>query len=458
MKKMNRSARYIAIDVLCSWEESHLPVDQIMEQYIANVALGDARDRQLTMSLVYGVLRWRGYLDWVVEKFSKHPLAKIKNRTLQALRVGIFQLLFLDRIPVSAAINETVQALKNMKQPKWLTGFVNGVLRSVDRERKKIPNPLHAEDIDSLPETALLSHPQWLIDRWQKRYGDAEATRICRQNNTQPPICLRVNTEQTTPSALFEKLKNHGLTVAAGEHSPLAIKLHGFHGPITAVPGFIHGLFQVQDEAAQLVSLILGFLQPGRSYLDGCAGLGGKTSHLAQLLPSDCRLVAIEPNIGRIKKLQENLQRLRLDTTVTIVEGTLESLLPSYKDKFAGVLIDVPCSGLGVIRRHPDIRWNRSPNDLLSYQEKQIGLLKIAAQLVAPQGILVYATCSTEPEENDEVIKRFLALDPRFALSDCRAVLPENGVCLVDSQGFFRTLPGRDDLDGFFGARLIKRR
>ena len=456
MEKSSRGARYIAIEILRQWEESKLPLDMVMEQHFANTVLGDPRDRQLIMSLVYGVIRWRGYLDWVVEKFSKHPLAKLMNRTLQALRVGIFQILFLDRVPPSAAINETVQALKDMKQPQWLAGFVNGVLRSVARERLNISHPLYAKNIDSLPEAALLSHPEWLISRWKKRYGKEGAVTICKRNNTIAPICLRVNTTLTTPSAQLEKLRNNGLHAGPGQFSPLAIKLDYFHGPVTTVPGFAEGLFQVQDEAAQLVSMLLGPLQPGDSYLDGCGGLGGKTSHLAQMVPAGSSLVAVEPNIGRIRKLQENLERLRLDMTVTIVEGTLDSLLPASKEKFAGVLIDAPCSGLGVIRRHPDIRWNRDPGDLRRYHEKQVRLLEDAAQLLAFQGVLVYATCSTEPEENDEVVKKFLATHPQFILSDCRDVLPESGACLVDSLGFYRTLPGRDDLDGFFAARLIK--
>ena len=457
MKKTARGARYIAIEILCSWEERGLPLDQLIEHHIANMVLGDPRDRQLIMSLVYGVMRWRGFLDWVVEKFSKHPLAKIKNRTLQALRVGIFQLLFLDRVPASAAINETVQALKDLKQPQWLTGFVNGLLRNVQREQQNIPHPLHPKNIDSLPEAAMMSHPEWLINRWKNRYGSAGAITICQKNNTIAPICLRVNTTLTRPAALLEKLRNTGHTVEAGSYSPVAIKLTDFNGPVTAIPGFAAGVFQVQDEAAQLVSLLLDPLQPGRSYLDGCSGLGGKTSHLAQMLAPGSTLVALEPNIGRLRKLQENLVRLRLDATVTIVEGTLASLLPDSKEKFAGVLIDAPCSGLGVIRRHPDIRWNRSPEDLLRYQQKQLDLLKDAAQLVALQGILVYATCSTEPEENDDVVNKFLAMQPRFILSDSRDTLPENAAGLVDSKGFFRTLPGRDDLDGFFAARLIKK-
>jgi 16S rRNA (cytosine967-C5)-methyltransferase len=457
MKKTTLSPRYIAIEILCSWEESHLPVDQLMEQYIAKTTLDDPRDRQLIMSLVYGVIRWRGYHDWIIGKFSKHPLAKIKNRTLQALRVGIFQLLFMDRVPASAAINETVQALKDMKQPKWLTGFVNGILRSVDREHQNIPNPLDAKNIVSLPEAALLNHPEWLIKRWRKRYGDAEAAAICQKNNMLAPLCLRANTSRISPSSLLEKLNAAGIKTEPGKYSPLAITLVGYHGPITAIPGFAEGFFQVQDEAAQLISLLLGPMQPDKSYLDGCAGLGGKTTHLAQMLPPENSLVAIEPNIGRIKKLKDNRGRLRLDTTVTIVEGTLDSLLPDNKEKFHGVLIDAPCSGLGVIRRHPDIRWNRSTGDLLRYQKKQMALLRDAAQLVASKGVLVYATCSTEPEENEVVVKKFLATHPQFVLSDCKDVLPESGFCLVDCQGFFRTLPSRDDLGGFFAARFIKK-
>jgi len=451
---LSKSPRYIAIEVLCRWEENHLPVDQVMEQYISSMIPGDPRDRQLSMSLVYGVIRWQGYLDWVIGEFSKHPLAKIKLRTLQGLRVGLFQLFFLDRVPASAAINETVQALKDMKQPKWLLGFVNGILRNVERQRKNISTPFNNM---LLPESALLSHPKWLIRRWKNRYGDTKTSTLCKSNNTIAPLCLRTNTTLTTTDTLLKKFDKAGIKAEPGKYSPLGIKLMDYRGSVINIPGFAEGLFQVQDEAAQLVPMLLGPLQKERSYLDGCAGLGGKTSCLAQMLPAESKLVAVEPNKRRIKKLKENLVRLQLDTSVTIVEGAIASLLPDFKEKFTGVLIDAPCSGLGVIRRHPDIRWNRTQEDLLRYQEMQSAILESAAQLLAPEGILVYATCSTEPEENEEVVEKFLATHPRFLLSDCRDVLPENGAPLVDSMGFFKTLPGQDNLDGFFAARLIKK-
>jgi 16S rRNA (cytosine967-C5)-methyltransferase len=453
MKKSSQGPRYIAIEILCSWEKSRLPLDQVMKKYFSRMVLDDPRDRQLSMSLIYGVLRWRGYLDWVIGEFSKHPLAKMKSRTLQALRIGFFQLFFLDRVPASAAINETVQALKDMKQPKWLTGFANGILRNAERQRQTTPTPFNNMP---LPESALLSHPDWLIRRWKNRYGDLLAATIFRKNNREAHLCLRANTTLTTADALLKKFKKADINAEPGKYSPLAVKLIDYHGPVIHIPGFAEGLFQVQDEAAQLVAMLLGPLQKKKSYLDGCAGLGGKTSHLAQMLPAENTLIAIEPNIGRVKKLRENLARLRLETSVTIVEGTVGSLLPEMKEKFAGVLIDAPCSGLGVIRRHPDIRWNRIPGDLLRYQETQSVILNSAAQLLAPGGTLVYATCSTEPEENEEVVNKFLARHSRFSLSHCRDVLSENETGLVDNMGFFRTLPGQDDLDGFFAARLIK--
>jgi 16S rRNA (cytosine967-C5)-methyltransferase len=454
MEKIVRGPRYIAIEILCRWEERHLPLDQLMEQFFAGMAPENASDRQLTLSLVYGVIRWRAYLDWVLSRLSSHPLAKMKPRTLQALRIGLFQLVFLDRIPPSAAVNETVQALKDMQQPKWLAGFVNGILRNLARQRVNIPTPFRNKD--SIPEAALLGHPDWLIKRWKDRYGKSQTVALCVANNTQASLCLRVNTSLTTRSALLEKFKTAGMDAHPGKFSPVAIRIAAYHGPIAKIPGFADGLFQVQDEAAQLVSLLLGPLKPGNTYLDGCAGLGGKTSHLAQMMSAGSGLSASEPHTGRVKKLKENLVRLRLDKTVTIVEGTIDSLLPGMKEIYAGVLIDVPCSGLGVIRRHPDIRWNRNPGDLLRYQERQSALLETAAELVAPAGTLVYATCSTEPEENEAVVTKFLENHPRFSLSDCRETLPESGASLVDSMGFFRTLPGGNDLDGFFAARLIK--
>ncbi len=458
MDKKGRSTRYAALAVLCRWEERGLPLDQVMEEELADANLRDPRDRQFIRAMVFGVARWRGCLDWVAGQYASRPPAKMESPVLQGLRLGLFQLLFLDRVPASAAINETVQALKAMQQPKWLTGFVNGVLRSAERDRKNIPDPRHEAAAGKMPEPARLSHPEWLLKRWIKRYGIAETEALCQTNNTVAPVTLRVNTALISPATLLQQLQKEGLNAEPGAYSPVSIRLADHAGPVVAIPGFEDGLFQVQDEAAQLVSYLLGPLQPRCSCLDACAGLGGKTSHLAQLLPAGAKLVASEPNSSRSRKLKENLGRLHLDPLVTIVDGALASLLPRHAESFHNVLVDAPCSGLGVIRRHPDIRWNRNAADLRRYQAKQLQILDTAARLVAEQGILVYATCSTEPEENEVVVEKFLAGHPGFSLADCRETLPGPAKTLADSCGFFRTLPGRDDLDGFFAARIIKKK
>jgi 16S rRNA (cytosine967-C5)-methyltransferase len=437
------SARLIAINTLCRLQESREPVDRILEDLCRGIAI-DQRDRQLAMAIVYGVCRKRAYLDWVLSQFSKHPLAKVKNRTLQALRTGVFQILFLDRIPDSAAVNETVAAFKEIKQPKHLTGFVNGMLRTISRKKESI-----ASDTDpAIPEKALLNHPDWLLKRW-RHYGKDTTTSICRYNNEPATLCLRVNRKLTSTDDFINRLRKADVTTQAGNFSPDAVYLPEYRGNIQTIPGYDEGLFQVQDEAAQLVTLLLGPFT-GKRYLDGCAGLGGKATHLAQLLPGDCEITAVDPSRRRIELLKQNSG----SRDMVIHHCSLENI--PDKGPYDGILIDAPCSGTGVIGRHPDIRWNRQPDELAGYRARQIGLLQTAANLMEKGGVLVYATCSLEPEENDEVIQTFIADHPEFHLTDCRRYLPGQAAKLIDRQGFFRTIPGRDNLDGFFAARLEK--
>ncbi|MCF6291679.1 MAG: 16S rRNA (cytosine(967)-C(5))-methyltransferase RsmB [Desulfobacterales bacterium] len=446
---MNPTPRELAIDILCQWERDNLPIDQILEVRRRREEMADPRDWQLLFALVHGVIRWRGYLDWVLGRFSRHPLNRMKPRTRQALRVGTLQLLFMDRIPPAAAINETVAALKQSRQPGWLTGFVNGVLRTIARRQPDLPRP---QDQDSdLPETARFSHPQWLVDRWKKRYGQEGCGAICAADNSPAILCLRVNSRAISRPALQEMFAAAGIEARPGLFSPEALLLDDFQGAITGLPGYVQGFFQVQGEAAQMAGRLLLPLQPDNSYLDGCAGPGGKTSHLAQELPIGAKLLAVEPNRLRIQRLRDNLARLQLTDRVRIIEDILENI----NGTFNGIILDAPCSGLGVISRHPDIRWNRTAADLGRYQKKQLALLNTAVPLLARAGILVYVTCSTEPEENEMVIEKFLAAHSEFTLENAQDFLPEQ---LVDQDGFFRTLPGQHGMDGFFGARLRKER
>jgi len=440
------NSRAIAMDTLLAWEKSQEPLDQVLEIMLSGAAADDPRDRQLVMALVYGVVRWQGYLDATIQKFSSHPLRHMKPLTLAALRIGLYQLVFLDRVPESAAINETVQALKLARQPKWLTGFANGVLRAMARQKAALPAPDEA--------TAVLSHPAWLVARWQALFGPERTRRICWINNTLPPLVLRVNSHRISVDDWQALLLGKGIACERGLFAQEAVRINNFQGSVTSLPGYEQGFFVVQDEAAQLVTQLLAPFASGR-YLDACAGLGGKALHLAQLLPEGGLVVAVEPSLKRQNLLKANLQRLG-GPEVEIHGTTLQAFVGQRQGAFAGVLVDAPCSGLGVVRRQPDIRWKRTLDALRGYQAKQQELLASAAGLVEKGGVIVYATCSIDPLENDEVIAAFINEHPEFFITPAQEYLPEAARSLCDAKGFFKTTP-EQGLDGFFAARMERK-
>jgi 16S rRNA (cytosine967-C5)-methyltransferase len=405
---------------------------------------------QLAKAIIFGVLRRRQYLDFIIGRFSRHPVGKMKLRTLVALRIGIYQLLLLDRVPQSAAVNETVQAFKAARPPVWLIRFVNGVLRNVARNKTNLPTPDRAT-IDGEP---ILNHPDWLIRRWEQFFGRKKTKDICRINNEPPLLTIRVNSTLISRDNLSALLEKSGHRAEPGRFSDAALSLPGFHGNINALPGYEEGFFVVQDEAAQLASCLFG-VQKGGKYLDGCAGVGGKTTYLAALLPDMGQLTAVEPEKGRYRLLGENLCRLKM-TAVLTENVTLAEFAAKTRQLYDGILLDVPCSGTGVIRRRPDIRWNRLAGDLPVYQQEQLQLIDTASLLLRANGTIVYATCSLEPEENEQVISIFLAAHPHFFLADAGAYLPSQAACLIDAQGCFYSTPDAG-LDGFFAARLCRK-
>ncbi len=453
MTKPAPTSRDLAISILAGWSAAKGNLDNLSRKHFeVHPGLSD-RDRHLVLLLTRGVLRQLEYLDFVIDRFSSVPLAKMKVLTLMALRVGVYQILFLSRIPDSAAVNETVRSLKKRRQPRWLTGFVNGLLRTVAREKKTIPPPTRAGSENG----PLLNHPDWLIRRWEQRFGRQTTRSICRQNNTIPELCLRVNTRRLERVDLLNRLHALGIACRPGTYAPhsIIIEEEGGGNP-TVLPGFAEGDFQVQDEAAQLVTMLLAPVSG--TILDGCAGLGGKTSYLAQLGPPGTRLVAVEPDRQRFSLLEKNLSRLGLlDKMVELRQCTLQDFAATTRHSFGSILLDVPCSGTGVIRRHPEIRWNRQPRDLAVLQAQQQRLLDLAASMLEKQNSrLVYVTCSLEAEENDQVIEHFLAVHPEFRIGNCAPLLPGRAQDLVDRQGFFRSLPCQG-LDGFFAALLVRK-
>ncbi len=445
---MKRTPRYVALSVLVSWNRLQEPIDQLLNKELTKCDLADSRDTHLISALLHGVMRWQGYLDFIISRFSKHPLKKMKPVTRAALRIGVYQLLYMDRIPQAIAIHETVQALREQRQPKWITGFVNGVLRSVKREQESLPAPVS-------DEVACLNLPGWLRLRWEKRYGQERCLALCRAINTQPATTIRLTGEGSVQKDFIDNLSNETEVVSfPGKYVSEAICLENIKGGVINLPGYVEGRFWVQDEAAQLAPHLLAPFSDS-AYLDGCAGLGGKTLQISNLIPSGGHVVAVEPTGQRYHLLQDNLQRVRIENVAT-VQVTLQEYAKSTEKQFQGILIDAPCSGLGVIRRQPDIKWQRTPADLLRYQKTQLKILNTAAPLLQKGGVLVYATCSTEPEENDEVVRLFLEQHLDFVVTSAQSYLPEAARSLVDEHGFFRPMPD-DGLDGFFAARLQKK-
>ena len=404
------------------------------------------------MQLVYGVLRNRQYLDRILEILSKTPLHKLDPFVHQALAVGLYQLYFLERIPESAAVNEVINSCKVAKIPKRLHGFVNGILRQSIRQKKHLAQKALTDKND----TVILNHPDWLVKKWQNSFGTKETRRICINNNHEPLLVLRINISRVPLNDFSLMLKQADIDHRPGSYAKDCVVLPDFHGSIPAIPGYKEGFFQVQAEAAQLATELLAPLKPGGHYLDGCAGLGGKTLHLLELgHHSNLHIHAVEPDSRRLTQLKHNLNRLNPDHNLAMHPTSLQDFGSVTSLLFNGILIDAPCSGTGIIGRHPDIRWNRREDDLPGYQQEQLALLEVASKLLRPQGILVYATCSLEPEENQDVITSFLADHPEYKTTDCTPFLPVQAQQFVEN-GFFAPRPSTS-IDGFFAARLQRR-
>lgn len=446
--------RQVALNVLNELEQKDDTLDAILERTFRKQITLERRDRALVMELVYGVLRNRGRIDWMLDKFSRIPRSKIDPFVQNVLRLGTYQILYTDRIPPSAAVNESVNLVK-INQPEWVTRFANGVLRAIERGRGDINLPDAARDpLGAI--TIETSHPSWLVERWMNRYGEEATHALCRANNQIPTTVIRTNTLRLKRDQLFQFLKKEVPGIEPTLYSPEGLLLKGFSGNITQLTGYKTGWFQVQDESSQLVAHLLS-PQPGELVLDACAGLGGKTTHMAQLMRNLGRILALDIHGERLERLRENMMRLGIQHIEIIQKDVTKSLAELGVRRFDRILVDAPCSGLGVIRRNPDSKWRRRPEDLLRMAEKQSQLLNEAASLLKPKGILVYATCSLEPEENEEVISGFLSHHADFQVDDPGLFLPGLTKEMIENHSFLRTYPHLHGMDGFSAVRLRRR-
>jgi 16S rRNA (cytosine967-C5)-methyltransferase len=463
------SARAIALSLLVESDKSEEGVDVLLERALTQCSF-DSRERALTVELTYGALRRRATIDWRLEPVLDKPLLRLPVAVQMVLRLGAYQLLFLDRIPQSAAVNESVNLAKAFTGTvgrDW-GGFVNAVLRALLRHP---PEPWPSMDHDAAQALAVrYSIPGWLSRRWVKRLGLASAEAACEGVSVAPPMTLRVNRLVTTREALLEIFAQAGIAA-----KPTSVSVSGIlldeGGAVCSLPGFQEGAFYVEDEAAQLIPLLLD-PQPGDIVLDACAAPGGKSTHVADLMHNKGTIYAVDRKETRLGLVRSNCGRLGVKIVVPIVGDIREPREWFPMSKTAGsssmkkarvgessidrILVDAPCSGLGVLRRHPEAKWRKDEQALPRHQALQCQILEAVAPCLRPGGVLVYSTCSTEPEENEDVIERFSRAHREFQRESVVPWLPPAAREFITEQGALSTVGNRFSMDGFYAARLRK--
>jgi len=427
-------ARRIAYDVLLLTERDGIFADAELGRRLAAASLESA-DRKLATLLVYGTLARRMTLDHTIAHYADRKVSKIDLPALTAIRLAVFQICFLDRVPAYAAVDASVRLTK--KRAPRAAGFVNAVLRKV--ADKGLVEP---DDPDPLVRLAIrVSHPLWLVKRWSDELGTDTAEQLMHANNEAMPNVLRVLTD---PSEAAAALAEAGVETRAARFAPDALVA----SRSLAIPEVVIA----QSEASQIVTLFLD-VGPGMQVLDACAAPGGKTAYLAHLVGDEGRVTAVDYSAGAVSRIRDTLQMTAMSARVDIHKTSIENF--DGPDEYDAVLVDAPCSGLGTLREHPEIRWRREPGDITDLAGRQRSVLEAAAKRLRPDGLLVYSTCTLLAEENDDVVDGFLEDHSEFAVEKS----PFSGTPLadlVDSSERLRMYPHLHDTAGFFAARIRK--
>jgi 16S rRNA (cytosine967-C5)-methyltransferase len=438
-----QNPRQISIQILGQRRVNGEFTETLLERMLANAKLS-APDRGLCQEIVYGCVRWQAALDFLISKKTNGREQKIPLQNL--LRTGLYQIFWLDKIPAHAAVHETVEIAKQLGFGPQ-AGFVNAVLRGYLREfdaTKKI-----LADLKISNPAIGFSHPQWLVEKWRKRFGDEKLQRLLEWNNSPPKNFARVNLLKTDAGKLLEKWREENVEYDFVRRDWLPENLIfelKSHPPLNSLQSFRDGWFYIQDPSTLLASLELN-PKSGETVLDLCAAPGGKTTFIAQLMSNEGKIIASDISEERLKLVRENCERLGIkiaDCRLPIADFSEKrsqsaSANPQseIENQFDRILIDAPCSNSGVMRRRVDLRWRISPEEILRLQKTQLDLLKLAAPKLKSGGILIYSTCSLEPEENSEVVQEFLREHKNFKLESQRELLPFS-----------------DSTDGAFVARM----
>ncbi len=445
------SPRAVAFHVLILVEQRNIHPDALLRTTLQRHNNLSAEDRALVTELVYGVLRWRGRLDWYIEQLSKTPLRKISLQVMTLLRLGLYQIAFLEKIPDHAAVDEVVKIAK-ATQPRYIVSFVNGILRNAARTNPNWKLPDKEEDpIKYL--AVLTSHPRWFIEKLANQMDVNEIHRLCEFNNTIAPLTFRINTLKTSPDTVINWFKKHGYEAQPGIYVSEALTVKKFRQDLSSIEIFNEGWIQVQDEASQLICYIVS-PKPGEKILDLCSGYGVKTTHMAQFMENNGSILAVDNASWKLEALMHNASRLGVADTITTLTSDIRSLNVNDIGLFDRVLLDAPCTGWGTIRRNPDIKWKTHPRDPWRMSQLQWDLLNHAAQFVKSGGTITYVTCSIFHEENLDIANRFQE-KWKWEIINPSEKLPDSARHLVRN-GFYQSWPHKDGIDGFFAATWIK--
>ena len=444
-----KNVRQLAAEILHKVESQKAYADLLLDHNLRTAGLNEV-DRGLLTELTYGTLRWRAKIDAKLMPFLKRSLSETDSFNRNLLRITLYQLLFLDKIPAYAAVNEAVEIAKIM-QPRS-AGFVNGVLRNFLRQKDQHGK---GEAVQSSASNLAeeYSHPQWLVDRWLSYFGSEQAKALMLASNQRAPLVVRVNQLSTTRAELLARWQAVGIIAKPGILTPQAIRLP-LGATIEALPGYSEGHFQVQSEASQLISHLVGPTM-GETILDACAAPGGKATHLAELSGDRGKVIALDTSARGIVRIAQNAERLRLVSLQAIRADASKALLGDIAGPYDRIIVDAPCSGLGTLRSHPEIKWQRNDSDIARLAALQAVILQTMAQYLKTRGILVYSTCTLTVDENEQVIENFLRHNSQFELTNAARYLPESARQMVRDK-YFQALPQRDDTDGFFAARMRK--
>jgi 16S rRNA (cytosine967-C5)-methyltransferase len=445
-------ARTLALDILAAAARPGQSVEERLAATLKRHPGLPRRERALLLELVQGVKRWEVRLDYLLTRLSHIPLTKLHPLVLQLLRLGAFQLLWLDRVPARAVLHEAGNLAKARGLPRSHVGFTNAVLRRLAAGEAPALPAVESDPVLAL--SVIHSHPAWLVRRWLGRYGPADTAARLAANNLIPPLTVRVNTLKTDPAALMARLAAEGVESRPARFSPVGLIFATVQTAPTDLASYREGLWTFQDEGAQLATALLP-LGPGLRLAEIGAGRGGKTTHLAEAMGDSGLLVAVDSHARRLQELQIRTRRWGA-TVAHPLRADAAQALPLKTAALDAVVLDVPCSSLGIIRRHPEIKSRLREGDLATFPPRQHAMLEAAASLLKPGGRLLYITCTTEPAENEEQISSFLSRHQEFHLATDPGRLPPPARSLITPPGFFRTSPANHNLDAFFAAVLAR--